>query len=87
MYVVLLSAFLIFLHNVFQNSSCRLLACLLVTLCFLWFVFCVLVPGTLAVHLIYLDQLRLLGSPMYHSLLPHNLYLSVINIQHGHRVY
>ena len=54
-YVVLVAAFLIFVCHILQNS-CRLF-CLL-RLCS-GLLRCVLVPGTLAFHLLYLDELRL----------------------------
>ena len=58
-YVVLLAAFLIFLHHILQNS-CLLFFCCLFSSCFHYFFWsgsfcCDLVPGTLAFHLPYLD--------------------------------
>ena len=59
-YVVLLAAFLIFMHYILQNSA------FVLSFWFLFFVFglgglfcCVLVPGRLEFHLPYLDYLGL----------------------------
>ena len=72
-YAVLLAGFLVFfLHRILQNSF-RLFCFVLFCFCFLPFLFffysfvwpgffwCVFVTGTLAVHLTYLDALRLYG--------------------------
>ena len=54
--VVLLAAFLIFLHHILQNSCPLFRLFRYYFLIFLvWLVCCVLVPGTLAFHLLYLD--------------------------------
>ena len=52
--------------------------------------FChVLVPDTLAFHLLYLDEMRLFVFSLPHSLWPQNvyLYLSRMKNQHRHWVY